>query len=133
MARERASDRWITPGVIIAALLSAGGVVATVTAGVVYLAARDVDPDPMLKLATTLVAAVGSLISVVLQLTGRTTVTKVERNTGVLAGIVADAVTPAPAPAVENELLPYDDDTAVAQRVSVPPLPAFPRHRRSAQ
>ena len=133
MTRTRNSDRYVTPGVIIAAILTAGTVAAVAAGGVAYLAARGIDPDPMLKLVTTLVGALAAVGTFVLQLVGRPTVAKVERNTGTLAAAYADlavvATTPPPAPA---ELGPADDYTSEAPRVPVPPLPDFPRHRRSA-
>ena len=129
-----ASDRWITPGVIIAGILTAGVVVAVVAAGVTYLAARGVDPDPMLRLVAEVAGACGLIGNLLLTLTQRTTVAKVERNTGVLAGAVADvAATPAPAapePARPAYVVDLDDDPATeyGQRVPVPAVPPVPRH-----
>jgi hypothetical protein len=82
VATVRNTDRWVTPGVIITGLLVAGVVVLSVVAAVAYLAARGVDPDPLLRLVASLVAAVGSLGTLALQLTTRATTAKVERNTG---------------------------------------------------
>jgi len=86
---QRQSDRWVTPGVIVAAILVAGVIVLAVSAGVVYLTAIGRDPGPILQLVTQLVAAVGAMGSLVLQLVGRKTAAKTERNTGVLATEVA--------------------------------------------
>ncbi len=129
-----ASDRWITPGVIIAGILTAGLVVAVVAGGVTYLAARGVDPDPMLRLVAEVAGACGLIGNLLLTLTQRTTVAKVERNTGVLAGAVADVkAAPAPPPAPEPDyVVDLDDDPATSQadyaRIPVPSLPKPPRH-----
>jgi hypothetical protein len=135
MADTRKSDRWVTPGVIIAAILVAGLLLAVIAGGVTFLASKGIDPDPMLDL----VAKVGTLITstgaLVLQLTGRATAAKTERNTGVLAGVVADvAAAPAPPPPRQAPayVIDLDDDPPTEQRVTVPPLPEYPRHRRSA-
>jgi hypothetical protein len=147
MARsgQYASDRWVTPGVIITALLVAGGVVSSVVGAVAYLTARGIDPDPLLKLAATLVGAVGSVGTFVLQLAQRTTAAKTERNTGVLVGVVDElaaavpAIAPAPAAAPPREpayVVNLDDDDGhpeTQQRVTVPPIPTYPRHKRSHQ
>jgi acyl-CoA synthetase (AMP-forming)/AMP-acid ligase II len=82
---RRASDRWITPGVIIAGLMGACLIVLAAIGGVVYLSSIGKDPDPMLRLAAQVATGVGALGTFVLQLAGRSTVAKVERNTGVLA------------------------------------------------
>lgn len=92
MASHRQSDRWITPGVIVAAILVAGLVVLGVTAGLVYLTAEGKDPDPVLRLVAQVVTAIGSLGSLVVTLATRTTTTKTERNTGVLARATAELV-----------------------------------------
>lgn len=102
----------MTPGVIVTALLVAGVVVVVITAGVVYLTAAGRDPGPMLQLVTQLVAAVGAVGSVVLQLAGRRTVAKVERNTGLLAGEVAKLPTRAAAPPPPPGLPPPPPSTA---------------------
>ena len=159
-APQYKSDRWITPGVIIAGILTLGLVVAVVAVSVAYLTARGIDPQPMLQLVAGCATGVGTLGTLVLQLSGRSTQTKVERNTGVLASVIADVIpspapapaprpAPAPAPAVQPAQLAgryvvdleddpadqYDDQaqTAAAYRppLPVPPLPEFPRHRRS--
>jgi hypothetical protein len=83
------SDRWLTPGVIIAAIIVTGLIVAVVAASVAYLTAQGIDPAPMLKLVATAGTGLLTLLNVVLTIAGRTTATKTERNTGVLAGNVA--------------------------------------------
>jgi hypothetical protein len=101
----RKSDRWITPGVVIAFVIVLGITACVVALSVAYLTARGIDPDPMLKLVTTTVGALGSLGTFVLQLVNRSTTAKVERNTGMLPAAVSTAVstavaaaTPAPEP-----------------------------------
>lgn len=127
-----ASDRWVTPGVVIAGIITAGLVVAVVAGGVTYLAARGVDPDPMLKLTAQLVGAVGSLGTLVLQLVSRTTVAKTERNTGVIAGeLLAGPGPAAPPAAAPPYVVDLDDEhprTGEYVRVPVPPIGAPPRH-----
>lgn len=132
MARERKSDRWITPGVIIAAILVGGLVACVVAAGVTYLAARGVDPDPMLQLTAQVATSVGVVGNLILQLAGRSTAAKTERNTGVLASTVADAVQPAPVPAPSPAYVVDldDDEPATQQRAEIPPLPDYSRHHR---
>lgn len=109
----RKSDRWITPGVIIAAIVTTGLAVTGVALSVAYLSARGIDPDPMLKLVAQVGTGAGVLLNIVLVLAGRATATKVERNTGSIAGDVADvvdavkaAVPPAPAPASQTAIGP---------------------------
>jgi hypothetical protein len=132
----RSSDRWVTPGVVIATVLMAGLLLSVIAAGVAYLAARGVDPDPMLQLVAQITTAVGALGTLVLQLANRATVAKTERNTGQLVSVVADAVAP-PAPAAAAPpayVVDLDDeDDRTAHRVAVPPLPAYPQHTRHRQ
>jgi hypothetical protein len=86
---RRASDRWITPGVVMVALLVAGGLVALLIAVVGYLTVRGYDPAPLLDLTAKIVTAVGSFGTLLLTLASRRTTTKVERNTGVQASELA--------------------------------------------
>lgn len=88
----RASDRWITPGVIISAIISASVVVLGIGAGLVWLAYKGIDSDPVLKLVAQVVTAIGSLGTLLLQLANRQTAAKTERNTGLLADVVDDAL-----------------------------------------
>lgn len=83
MARQ--SDRWITPRVIVFGLFCATLIVLGAIGAVTYLSSIGKDPDPMLKLAAQVATAVGSLGTLVLTLTNRTTTAKVERNTGLQA------------------------------------------------
>jgi len=98
---RRASDRWVTPGVVMVALLVAGGLVALLIAVVGYLTVRGYDPAPLLDLTAKIVTAVGSFGTLLLTLVARRTVTKVERNTGVLAAeqaAIADKLYEQPSP-----------------------------------
>lgn len=90
MTRE--SDRWVTPAVVVAGIVAAVVVVLAVGGGVVYLTAIGRDPGPLVQLVASLVAAVGANLAVVLQLVGRKTAAKTERNTGVLAAEVSKAL-----------------------------------------
>lgn len=86
----RNTDRWVTPGVVVAALFVAGACILATIAAVAWLTARGLNPDPMLKLVGIAATALGSLGSFVLQLVNRRTVAKTERNTGLLANAVYD-------------------------------------------
>jgi protein-S-isoprenylcysteine O-methyltransferase Ste14 len=89
---SRRSDRWMTPGVAAVLVLCGTVVVLAVLAAVTYLTARGFDPQPVVQLAGTLVAAVASLGTFLAQLVNRRTTAKVERNTGLLASGVADTL-----------------------------------------
>jgi hypothetical protein len=79
---RRDSDRWITPRVVALALFLATILVLAVIAAVTYLTARGLNPDPMISLVAKVGAAIGTLGTLALQLSGRSTVAKIERNTG---------------------------------------------------
>src|SRR5215207_3316620 len=64
----RTSDRWMTPGVVVVLVLAGTVVCLGVLAAVTYLTARGFDPQPIVQLAGTLVAAVSSLGTFVVQL-----------------------------------------------------------------
>lgn len=81
----RDSDRWITPGVIMILILTAGGIVLAVFGAVTYLTVRGYDAAPVVELVGTLVAAGTGVVTLLLQLIQRRGVAKVERNTGVMA------------------------------------------------
>lgn len=84
------SDRWVTPAVVVTGVIAAAVVVLGVAGLVAYLSVRGVDAGPLVQLVTAVLAAVGSLATLGLQLVGRRTQTKVERTTGRLASAVAD-------------------------------------------
>lgn len=93
MARN--SDRWVTPGVIVAALVVCGVVALAIIGGATWLVSIGLDPAPMLTAVGAIVTALTSLSAVALQLANRATTAKIERNTGVLApGGVPDATAP---------------------------------------
>jgi hypothetical protein len=81
----RQSDRWITPTVVVTALVVGAVLVLAVVAAVTYLAAIGRDPGPMLDLVAKVVTAIGSLGSLVVSLANRATATRTERNTAPLA------------------------------------------------
>jgi hypothetical protein len=129
----RKSDRYVTPGVIIAALIVAGIVLIVVAGSVAYLTSRGIDPDPMLKLVATVFTGLLSLGTFVLQLVHRPTAAKTERNTGVLTahtGALVDAVSdlraavPAlvPPPIMAAAAPPMTSSTS-----QLPPVPAAVR------
>jgi hypothetical protein len=82
----------MTPGVVCVLILAGAVVVLGVLAAVTYLTVRGFDPQPVLQLAGTLVAAVGSVGTFVVQLVARRGVAKVERQTGRLATGVLDTL-----------------------------------------
>lgn len=94
----RGSDRWITPSVVITGILTAGVVLVAVVAAVAWLTDRGLDPDPMLKLVAQVGSGLAGVLSLLLQLVNRRTVTKTERNTGVLASAVYDVADAMPKP-----------------------------------
>jgi hypothetical protein len=116
----RNSDRWVTPGVIVAGILTVGVVVLGVTAGLVYLAAQGEDPDPVLRLVVELTGSASAVATLLVSLASRQTVAKTERNTGVLAretATIADVVT-------EPRRIRYGDPhppTAERGRAPAPP------------
>lgn len=109
------SDRWVTPGVVIVGIVAVAAVVLGVVAAVTYLADRGIDPDPMLRLVAQVGSGAAGVLSLLLQLINRRTVTKTERNTGVLADAVydvADAL-PRPVAAPAPPRHAYGDETRV--------------------
>lgn len=80
----------MTPAVVATAIVAGSVVVLGVAGLVAYLSVRGVDAGPLVQLATAVLAAIGSLGTLVLQLVTRRTQTKVERSTGKLAAAVAD-------------------------------------------
>jgi hypothetical protein len=113
----RASDRWITPAIVVVLLLCGTLVVLAGIGSVAYLTARGIDPDPMLKLAGELLAAVSGTVSLVLQLANRRTTTKVERNTGRLEAAVWDVHDALPRPSRHA----YPETAAVDMNVAPGP------------
>lgn len=112
----RSSDRWVTPGVVVAGLLCGSVVLLGIAGCVTYLAQRGIDPDPVLRLLAEVGAAVSGVGSLLLQLVNRRTTTKVERNTGVLAAAVYDVADALPRPAPRHAY----PETAVADMKAAP-------------
>lgn len=115
---RRDTDRWITPRVVAWALFLATVLVLAVIAAITYLTARGLDPDPMLSLVAKIATAIGTLGTLALQLSGRATITKVERNTGQLATAVDTT-----AEKVDAALWVDQQHTA-----ALPPVPPPVRH-----
>lgn len=109
----RNSDRWITPAVIIVALLVGGVLVALLIAATAWLSARGADPDPMIKTVGAVVTGLGSLATLTVTLATRTTTAKTERNTGVLAAAVYDVADAMPRPGGPRHASPDTGATPV--------------------
>jgi hypothetical protein len=117
------SDRWITPGVIVTLILTAGGIVLGIAGGLVYLSSIGRDPDPVLRFVVEVTGTLAILVNVLLSLASRASVAKTERNTGLIPERVAEAV--------EDRLATYGDHaaaypppTVAAPRTAPPPVPA---------
>jgi hypothetical protein len=78
----RNSDRLATPAVVITLLLVGMVLVGLTITGVTYLAARGIDPGPVLDLPAKVAVALSGVISVVLQLLNRVTIAKAEQQAG---------------------------------------------------
>jgi nitrate/nitrite transporter NarK len=81
----RRSDRWVTPSVIVAGIVTSGIVILGIGAGLVFLQYKGIDPQPIIDLVTKIITAIGALGSLVLTLATRATSAKTERNTGIIA------------------------------------------------
>lgn len=90
-ATERTSDRWVTPGVVVAGIFTLGLVVLGIAAGLVWLTSQGIDPGPVLDSITRVVGSVGTLAVLALQLATRQTTAKAERNSGAAANEAATA------------------------------------------
>jgi hypothetical protein len=123
----RNSDRWVTPGVVIVGILCLSAIVLGVAALVAYLAARGVDPDPMLRLVAEVATGASALGSFVLTLLNRKTTAKAEANSGVAARRVGQALDALDAVHEAVTTSPYGD--AYTRELLRPPVPpAAPRH-----
>lgn len=85
MDARRASDRWVTPAVVVVLIMAGTLVVLSVLGAVTYLTARGFDPEPVVQLTGTLVAAATSCGTFVLALVKRKTETNTQRQVGRLA------------------------------------------------
>lgn len=88
----RDSDRWVTPRVVAVAIAGVVAIVLAAIAAVTYLSARGVDPAPMLKLVGAIAAGASGVLSLVVQLANRVTITNTQRQAGRLATHVGDLV-----------------------------------------
>lgn len=92
MTARRTSDRWMTPWVVVVLIVAGTLVVLAVLAAVTYLTARGFDPEPIVQLTGTLVAAAAASGNFVLSLVKRKAEAKVERHVGVLGNGVVRAL-----------------------------------------
>lgn len=81
----RNTDRLVTPAVVVTFLVGATLVVVATIAGVAWLTARGLDPDPMLRLLAQVGGAVFAAGTFVMQLANNARAAKTERNTSTLA------------------------------------------------
>lgn len=110
----RSSDRWVTPAVIVAALLVVGVVLLALIGATAWLTREGVDVDPMLQLMREWVTTVSAIGALLLQLANRSSVTKTERNTGqlksetaALAGAMYEVADALPRPVPRHAADPY--------------------------
>lgn len=89
---DRESDRFITPRVVVVLVLAATVLCVVVLGCVTYLTARGFDPQPVVQLVGTLVAAAASLGGFVVSLVQRRTSTNVQRRLGRLEPAVLDTL-----------------------------------------
>lgn len=113
MARK--SDRLVTPGVIVAALVVGCLCVLSTVGAVTYLSAIGRDPSPMLDLVAKVATAVGTLGTLVLQLATKGQTSRVERNTAPLA--------PGGVPLVASPLVLEAHTDRLGRRSALPPVP----------
>lgn len=111
---RRTSDRWVTPGVIVAGLLVIGVVLLALIGVTAWLTREGIDISPMLQLMREWVTTVAAIGALVLQLANRSSVTKTERNTGLqaaqlghLAGAMYDVADAMPRPVPRHSADPY--------------------------
>lgn len=109
---ERQSDRYITPAVVVALIVVGGLVVLGVFAACAWLTSIGRDPEPLVRLVGTLVAAATGLGTFVLQLANRATVAKTERNTGTLASAMYEVADAMPRPVARHAVT--DDTVAMS-------------------
>lgn len=104
----RASDRWLTPGVVCVLILVGGGLVALVVVLAALLTVRGYDPAPIVQLTGSLAGSAFAFGTFIVQLVTRKTTTKVEREAGRLASGVYGVL---------------DELDATRGRHTTPPLP----------
>lgn len=91
-APARASDRWVTPWVVVVLILAGTVIVLFLLAAVTYLTARGFDPQPVVSLTGTLVAAAAASGNFLLSLVKRKTETHTQAQVGRLASGVGDVL-----------------------------------------
>jgi len=111
---RRASDRYITPGVVMVGLVMGTVIVLSIVGVVGYLTARGYDPAPIVTLTANLVGAAGGLGTLIVQLVTRKTQARIEKNTGTLPARVEEV-----ADKVEQAL--WVDVHGTQQLPAVPP------------
>lgn len=119
---RRASDRYVTPGVVMVALVMGTVVVLSIVAVTGYLTARGYDPAPIVTLTANLLGAVGGLGTLVVQLVTRKTTTRIERNTGLLPAQVEQVATKV------DQALWLDEQHTTALPPVPPPVRNTERH-----
>jgi hypothetical protein len=100
------SDRWVTPGVVVALILAVLVALLAVVGAAAWLTAIGKDPGPMFDFVTGAAGALTGSASLLLQMANRKTATKTERNTGVLASAVYEVADAMPRPVPRHA---YDD------------------------
>jgi hypothetical protein len=113
---RRASDRYITPGVVMVALVMGTVVVLSIVAVVGYLTARGYDPAPVVTLTANLIGAAGGLGTLIVQLVTRKTTARIEKHTGLLPAQVEEVATK-----VDAAL--WVDDQHAPHTQALPPVP----------
>lgn len=83
--RTRSADQWVTPAVVVCLILAGLVVILAVLGCVTYLTTRGFDPQPIVQLVGTLLAAAAASGNFMLSLIKRKHETKVERQVGRLA------------------------------------------------
>jgi hypothetical protein len=119
----RRSDRWVTPGVVVALILTGGVLVLAVVLSVTFLTYWGLDPDPMLRLVANVTAAVGSVGTFLVQLVTRRTTTNVERKTGQLEAAVVDTLDQLEAQAGRHAAAPPLEALTRPHPLLMPPVP----------
>lgn len=105
---RRESDRYVTPMVVVWAMVLGTFILLGIVAAVTFLTWQGFDPAPVVELVANLVAAIGAMGTLGLQLVNGARTAKVERNTR------GGYVPPADAPPPTDRL---------GRRSALPPVP----------
>jgi hypothetical protein len=119
---RRASDRYITPGVVMVALVMGTVIVLAIVAVTGYLTARGYDPAPIVTLTANLIGAAGGLGTLIVQLVTRKTTARIEKHTGLLPAQVEQV-----AAKVDDAL--WLDSQQESRTEAMPPVPPVVRTR----